>query len=467
MNDNLLYLKRPHTSCPFEPDPHSLNNVYPGDPESKLPESRDTLFKNFLESVQRYPNREAFGRRVENDGNVSFDYLSYTQALKQVESISGGFASLNVIPGERVAILGPSRVEWMLTDLAIQRSGLITVGIYADIREADQLHILRDSGSSILLFSLCCQSSAEYLLKHASSQLKAVVCMDDCEPLPTQLPFFTFSKFCSLNNSPPAPCNCSSNDVATLVYSSGTSGPSKGAMLTHRNVLSGALSYNEVMPPSPDPNHQEVILSYLPLSHIFERTFSTAALIHACKIGYFSGKTSTLVGDIQAVKPTVFIAVPRVLSKIYNGVITKVNNSFFLKRFLFNKFYECKRTSDLRGRNSRFLTKFFKNSVAQKFGGRLRVIYFGSAKCDPEIVEFLQTVLSIPVNQGWGMSETSAAGTVVDLNDKDYYTAGTIKGRDTQIRLRSIPELGYSVTDDPPRGEIEIRGSVVCKGYWG
>ncbi|KAL0227708.1 hypothetical protein RCL1_003851 [Eukaryota sp. TZLM3-RCL] len=463
MDIDCVYLK-PERKNFVPPNSSSAQDVFPGDPSGSLPEPRRTIFGNFHESAIRFPHRQAFGKRLETNGVVSFSFISYSTALQMIEHLSAGLASLGLKKGDRVGILSHSRVEWQLADLAFHRLGLVTVGIYESVRIEDQIHIAQDAGISALLSSTTYQSNAQAVASSFTSPLLAVVNMDnDVGNVFTH----TMENLIAIGEENPVDSIVlQEDDIATLIYTSGTSAKSKGAVLSHRNILAGAMSYNEVMPPYPQEDFQEAILSYLPMSHVFERVFQTAALIHSSRIAFFSGSTTTLVQDIGIVKPTIFTCVPRVLQKIFTGIMTNISSSFCLKRLIFHRFLSSKRASVAENRPSPFCDKFFRKTIGRKFGGNLRVVYFGSAKCSPEIVDFLKMVLCVPICQGYGLSETAASGTVTDLDDLTTFHAGTLKGNDTSIRIRSCPSHGYSVTDSPPRGEVEIKSSAVFQGYW-
>ncbi|KAL0237886.1 hypothetical protein GEMRC1_012360 [Eukaryota sp. GEM-RC1] len=324
---------------------------------------RSTIFKSFLHSAQLYHDRHCFGKRsVSPDGSVSFNWITYSEALNLIEHLSSFLSSLDLSPGDRVGIMSCSRVDWQLFDLANHRSGLVTVGVYESVRPEDQLHIFQDSDPSVLIYSSQCRSSLQYILSHFSKPLKAIISLDEADEFSTH----TYSSIIDLPLPKVEPAQVSGSDLATLVYSSGTAGRSKGAMLTHTNVLSGALSYNLSMPPFPTPDHQEVTLAYLPLSHVFERVFETAALFHGSRIAFFSGDTSTLVSDIALVQPTIFTAVPRVLAKIYNGIVRNLNNTSCVSRLVFNTFLHRKMRRQLRNRDTPLITSFFKNKIASK-----------------------------------------------------------------------------------------------------
>ncbi|KAJ0398981.1 hypothetical protein P43SY_003586 [Pythium insidiosum] len=257
---------------------------------------------------------------------------------------------------------------------------------------------------------------------------------------------------------PPTP-----DDICTICYTSGTTGNPKGALLTHRNVVSAALTANMHV----CLNKDDVHLSYLPLAHVFERAAQTILVGEGGSIGFYQGEVIKLLDDLAALRPTMLPSVPRVLNRIHDRITQGVGKAGALKRWLFNWAYQSKKARLADGYVEHGLwDALVFNKIKQVLGGRIRLMLNGSAPISQDCKEFLQIVFGCPVLEGYGMTETCA---VIAISTKQY-APGTHVGPPNpgiEICLFDVPEMNYTQHDSPcPRGEVCVRGSNVFQGYF-
>jgi len=348
-------------------------------------------------------------------------------------------------PGDRVGILGHNCPEWLIADFAILRIGAVTVPAYfTDSPEAVQ-YVFDDAGCSLLLVEEGAQQAKldgydkPMLVFHGETDSLVAIASDE-----------------TWDGQLQSPCP-TRDDLATLIYTSGTTGHPKGVMLTHGNLLSDVWAGLGGVPIFSD----DVFLSFLPVSHAFERTIGHF-LPMACgsEIAYAEDVT-TLMRDMPEVHPTIMISVPRLYEKIYAGVHAKMEVSV-VKRFLFEqaqalgmqRFELRKQGEDLRGLKAKLwklLDGLVNAKLRAKMGGHLRLFISGGAALSPRIANFLLAA-DITVLPGYGLSESSPVLTVnIEANIKPASVGP------------ALPGVALKLADD---GELLAKGDMVMQGYW-
>jgi len=267
--------------------------------------------------------------------------------------------------------------------------------------------------------------------------------------------------------APPAP-----EDLCTIMYTSGTTGDPKGVELTHAAVvatIASLTSYLRVVGVSLGPG--DSMLSYLPLAHIFDRVAEEMFLYTGSSIGYWQGDAARLVDDIGALRPTLFIGVPRVFDRIYGGISAQIAASSFLKRAVFGYAFARKlgfiQSGAPQDRASPLFDRLVFGKVKQRLGGRVRIIVSGGAPLAPHVEEFLKVAMCAPVVQGYGLTETCAASCIAMPDTWEHAaTVGPVLPC-TELRLESVPEMGYDAADAKrPGGEVLLRGPQLFSGYY-
>lgn len=262
---------------------------------------------------------------------------------------------------------------------------------------------------------------------------------------------------------PPTP-----NDVATICYTSGTTGNPKGAIVTHANFI-GALAGLKAAG-IPKLTTDDLHISYLPLAHIYERLSLINCVYHGTPIAFYRGDVTLLFEDIATIKPTLFNSVPRLFNRIHAAILQKtLYSGSAITAALFRRALEAKSQS-LKATGSlthAFWDRIIFNKIKNVLGGRVRMMISGSAPISADVLTFLRCCFSCEVFEGWGQTETCAACSITLSGD--FNAGGSIGGiiPCAEVKLVDIPDMKYLSTDKPfPRGEIVVRGANVMSGYF-
>jgi long-chain acyl-CoA synthetase len=376
-----------------------------------------------------------------------------------------GLLELGVEPGDRVAIHSENRPAWLLADMGGQGIGAITVGVYPTSPAAEVEYLLSHSESVVLIAEDEEQLDKALAVRENLPNLRHIVVIDTRGVRYMDDPMLmTFAELEELGSQRPVEewrDRVSALDPAlpaVIVYTSGTTGPPKGAMLSHRNLMAAAETVAELYDSAPD----DEVLSYLPLCHIAERLTS---VIDALAVGYtvnFGEGGESFVNDLQEVQPTFFLGVPRVWEKMLAGIQIRMNDATPAKRVLY-RFWLKQGARLARKRMKGALNPldklvyglgwlFLFRSLRQKLGlGRIRVALSGAAPIAPQVLEFFWA-LGVPVREGYGQTEGTALATYTPENEARIGTVG-----------KPLPGLELKIADD---GEILVRGPGVFVGYF-
>ena len=434
-----------------------------------------TLNELYFRATLEHDKTDAF--RVRSSG--SYHAVSHREALEVVEQASLGLVSLGIQPGDRVAIFSENRLEWALVDYAILTAGAVNVPVYSTLTAAQAGFVLSDSEARIVFVSR--GASVEKLAEIRRNEPGfAVVVFEEPGWAPN------LEDFVSSPLTPPAGLEVitwqelldrgaamvradrtahrqradrvKEDDPASLIYTSGTTGDPKGVVLTHANIVSNVLAALSVFP----IDAHDSCLSFLPLSHIFERMAGHYTMFHAGATIAYAESIDTVPKNLLEVRPSVLISVPRVYEKLYGRVMDTVARSLPIRRALFHWAVRVGRewsVEILAGRKpSRGLS--FRHYVAtvlvfrkirERVGGRIHFMVSGGAPLPPELAWFFHGA-GLPILEGYGLTETSP---VIAVNRLNAIRPGTVG--------QPIPGVEVRIADD---GEILVRGHGVMKEYF-
>jgi len=411
-------------------------------------------------AIQRHGKHDALNQKRAGQ----WIHTSAESFLERVRIIALGLSELGINPGDRVALLSENRPEWSIVDLAILSLGAINVPIYTTQAVEQVRYILEDSGARLLFVS------GRKVFKHARpgidnvGTLEAVVFFET-EAVEQAANATTLedleARGAARERADPQAYEALLNrvrgdDIATIIYTSGTTGEPKGVMLTHRNFISNILSISSVLPIT----HEDVALSVLPLSHIFERTVFYVFCYTGVSVYYAA--TFDQVGEhLNEVRPTIMTAVPRLFEKVYQRIVKRGMSAGGWKTKLFEWALDIgQRYAVLRDQRRPVPPLLeLKHEISNRLvfskwragvGGRLRYFVSGGAPLSPTL-SYAFWAADIPVLQGFGMTETC----IVSANRPDNNKIGSVG--------LVFPGIDAKIAAD---GEIVVRGPNVMRGYY-
>jgi len=408
--------------------------------------SEFTLICMLETSVSRFRHRPALGMAFEKP-------ITYGDFYNSVIGMARILKKQGVSKGDRIAILGENSPNWGIAYFAAVLSGAIVVPILPDFSEADIHHVLTDSEAKILFTT---QKQIEKVLGLREHKLQSVITLDDFTAENDWLPVEPFSKFIekALNFLRQIPDkiglksgDIGEDDVASIIYTSGTSGHSKAVMLTHKNFIVNVLAADTLIAVRPD----WTFLSVLPLSHTYEFTLGFLfPLLRGARIVY-TGKTPTpsvLEKICRQEKPTIIAAVPLIMEKIYKKKVLAA----------FEKSLIVKVIAKVPGFKMKIYRKI-KNKLIDFFGGELQIMAIGGAAINLEAEKFLRKS-GFPYLIGYGLTESAPLLAGGPWGDETIPVGSTGK---------PIPGVEIKIVDPDPRsgiGEIYARGGNIMKGYY-
>lgn len=424
------------------------------------------MANNLLQLVEEgyAQNQTGVCLAVKRDGE--WQETSIPDFKEGVDQLAAGLYELGIRKGDRVGLHSENSTEWVMTDLAILSLGAITVPIYATQPGDQILFILQDAGAKVHFVSSAklYEKFAPYVDQLPDVQLVGILGRYHERMLTTAevqaLGRERLKAEPHLLETPRA--SITKDDLASFIYTSGTTGMPKGVMLTHGNMLSNIEAIiKKGFFLNPSAHRGAKLLSYLPLSHIFERMMSFLAL----KIGYpmyFIPNIDNFLQDIQEVKPVHFTTVPRLLEKVFHGIQTKVDASTGLKgklgKWAVGKALAYSTGQPRSGLSWTLADKLVYSKLRGLFGGELVGITSGGAALPTQIMNFMNGI-GIPTAQGYGLTETSPVITMYDVNALKPGSAGILIP-DVKVRLEPV-EGGEN-----GEGEIVVTGPNVMKGYY-
>ncbi|GER44710.1 long-chain-fatty-acid CoA ligase [Striga asiatica] len=407
------------------------------------------LHDHFENAVERFKNNNYLGTRVGEDGTVGeYKWMTYGEAGASRSAIGSGLinyqlpkASLNRIHflyvefnsgvGSCVGLYFINRPEWIIVDHACSSYSFVSIPLY-DTLGPDAVKYIVNHASVQALF--CVPQTFNILLSFLSEipSVRLIVVVGGSEGQMPSLPSTTgvkivpYSTLHSVGSRSLQPFRVPTSDaIATICYTSGTTGTPKGVEITHGNIIA-----------------------------------SIAGLSSGCDI-------TKLLEDMAVLKPTIFFSVPRLYNKIHAGIMSAVKTSGALRERLFNVAYRAKKQLILNGKKPSLIwDRLVFNKIKQKLGGRVRFMVSGASPLSYEILDFLRVCFDCIVLEAYGMTESSSAMCIMDQTDNLSGHVGPPNGA-CEIKLEDVPEMNYTSEDKPyPRGEICVRGPIVFRGYY-
>ena len=401
-------------------------------------------------------------RRCTPDG---IDTYTGSDLFDRIRTLSLGLADLGVRPGDRVALVSDSRPEWVIADLAILTAGGVTVPIYPTLPAAPAGYILADSGAEVVIVADEVQAAKVREVRPELPQLRALIVMDggdgaggDGEMTLADVQARGHQRLMTedglARRYKEAAAAIDAGQLATIIYTSGTTGDSKGVMLTHAAIVANLIDVDEAV----HFEETDEALSFLPLSHAFERTTVYMYLYKGVSIA-FAESLDTVARDMVQVRPTVMTGVPRVFERLYARVHEMIGQAPAIRQWLFHWAVGVghARVRAARGDGAAPLLanladRLVLSKIRERTGGRLRFVCSGGAPLPVHVAEFLLAA-GIPVLEGYGLTETAPVLTTNRLHAERPGTVGP-----------PLPRVELRFAED---GEILARGPNLMSGYHG
>jgi long-chain acyl-CoA synthetase len=450
-----------------------------------------TVHDMFETTALRLPNSPCLGFRPYDSAKRAFgpfEWIDYETVRKRRAAFGVGLVELHAregITGSNygVGIWCQNRPEWQIADLACTSQSLFSVSLYDTLGPDASEYIIRHANLACVITSLP-HTPTLLKLKPRLPNLKLIIVLDPLdtgeapglskrallETMSEDLGVKVFSMHdvealgTSLNRGYNAP---QPSDIVTINYTSGTTGPPKGVVLTHAN----AVAATSASLASSDHTSSDVSLSYLPLAHIYGRLMEHSAMWSGARIGYFHGNTLELVDDLRVLRPTVFPSVPRLYNRFAGGIRAQTLEAPGIKGALSRHVFRTKmanlRDKDNPTNKHAIYDRIWGKKIGATLGlDRARTMVSGAAPLDPALQQFLQVVFANRTLQGYGLTETYAITLSQLYGDLSTGNCGAVAPCQ-EVCLLSVPEMEYTVEDKPyPRGELLVRGCATFQGYY-
>ena len=379
--------------------------------------------------------------------------ISIDEMINEVEMLSFGLMDAGIQPNDKVAIISSNCPEWNIADFAIANIGAVSVPVYPTMNPSESAFILNDATVKIVFVADKELYEKIAGIKNETPTVEFIYTFQEIEGLPNYKSIQkkgdeTQTKLLQQYKDAIKP-----SDLLTLIYTSGTTGTPKGVMLSHDNLASNLIAAREVCP----VRNEHKVLSFLPLSHIFERMLVYLYLYVGAGI-YYAENLETIGDNLKEVKPFAFSTVPRLLEKVYDKIVAKGNELSGIKRALFFWALSLGHKYELNGANGawyEFQLKLANKLIFSKWrdalGGNVGVIVSGAAALQPRLARVF-TAAQINVLEGYGLTETSPVITVNRLNKRQFGSVGP-----------TINEVEVKIAED---GEVLCKGPNVMLGYY-
>ncbi|XP_064624838.1 long-chain-fatty-acid--CoA ligase 1-like isoform X2 [Lineus longissimus] len=428
-----------------------------------------TIYQAFRRGARVSNNGECLGWR--EGGTGPYRWISYNDVLSKSANVGAGLLEKGLVPNHNtfVGIYSQNRVEYVVTELACYSYSMAIVPLYDTLGPDACTYIINQADMSLVVCDNVTKVNALLDRIEATPILKTIVVIETpdqelrkrAESLGIEI--VSFSDLEELGKKHPKEIMPSQpDDLCTICYTSGTTGSPKGAMITHRNVIAGVSGCHLTLAPL-GVGTEDIIISYLPLAHMYERINHVYTYMNGAKVGFFSGDVKKLLDDIRELRPTMFPTVPRLLNRLYDQVMGQVSSSL-LKKILFTVAINRK-TSELSSgilRNNSIWDQIVFKKVQMVLGGRLKFICTGSAPISDKVLAFVRCAVGCPVLEGYGQTESAAVSTLSVISHNEPGHVGPPLPC-TMIKLKDVPDMGYKAEDN--KGEICFKGPSVFNGY--
>jgi long-chain acyl-CoA synthetase len=418
------------------------------------------LFEVVDYQLQTFPREDMFAAKE----NGVWRKYSTREVKETVDRFAAGLIHLGVsgqdmsIEGaDKIAVLSANRPEWLMLDLAVQKTGAVLVPIYPTINVNELEFVLNDASVKLVFVGDKELFDRVQSIRHKTASVKAVFSFDYLQPSLHWKEVLAKATAKDYEQLKAMDHKIKHEDLFTIIYTSGTTGTPKGVMLSHKNVLSNIFNCEEIL--KQVIGHDDRSLSFLPLNHIFERMVSYLYMYSSCAI-YYAESLDKIGDNLKEVQPTVFTTVPRLLEKVYDKIMAKGQELTGIKRKLFFWAVELASRYEINKKMGwwyniqlNLANKIVFNKWREGLGGRVKAIITGAAACQVRLLRIF-TAAKIVIMEGYGLTETSPVICVnhFDPKGRAFGTVGPVVNNE-EVKL----------AED---GEILFRGDNLMMGYY-
>ncbi|XP_062332438.1 long-chain-fatty-acid--CoA ligase 1-like isoform X2 [Osmerus eperlanus] len=432
-------------------------------------EDAKTMYEFFLRGARVSNNGPCLGSRKHKQ---PYDWLSYGEVAARAEALGSALLHRghSASSDHYIGIFSQNRPEWTISELACYTYSLVSVPLYDTLGTEAIAYIIDKASISTIVCDVPEKVSLVLeCMRGREHSIRTIVLVDRLDPelvargLEADIQILSLADMEVIGRAhhqqprPPRP-----EDMAVICFTSGTTGNPKGAMLTHGNVVANCSAFIKITQSTLQTSHEYVLLSYLPLAHMFERVVEGVMLVHGARIGFFQGDIRGLMDDMTTLRPTIFPVVPRLLNRMVDKIYGQANTS--LKRWLLGFAYRRKEAELKRGivRKDSLWDCLIFSKVQATLGGRVRMMITGAAPVSPTVLTFLRAVLGCQFYEGYGQTECTAGCTLTMPGD---WTAGHVGAPlpCNSIKLVDVAEMNYLAANG--EGEVCVKGPNVFLGY--
>jgi len=426
--------------------------------QAKSGDQWNSLPTMFFDQAATYPGKPLLYAK----NGDRWTALTWSQVSEQIARLTRALRSLGVKKGDRVVLVSENRPEWLIADFAIMAAGAVTVPTYTTYTSRDYAHILGDSGAKVGIISSKALALRVLRAGHESDEFTDAIVMEDPK----------FSQSLNVNihcyddvmggDAPDVAMlkseqkDLTRDDLACIIYTSGTGGAPKGVMLHHGAMLANVESVYGIIEMIGVKNNS--FLSFLPLSHAYEHTAGHFLAVSIAADIWYAESIDKLAANMAEASPTIMVVVPRLFEMLRLRLLRQIEKESAIKRALFEQ------TLSIGMKLSRgedislwervqlvFLNATVKKQVKKRFGGRIKALVAGGAPLSPDLGHFF-AALGLPLLQGYGQTESAPVISVNPPGAAKMHTVGKV-----------LDGVDCKIADD---GEILVRGELVMKGYW-
>uniref|UniRef100_A0A0N5APK7 Long-chain-fatty-acid--CoA ligase n=1 Tax=Syphacia muris TaxID=451379 RepID=A0A0N5APK7_9BILA len=432
-----------------------------------------TLYDIFMKGVEESNNGDCLGKRINKNGPYQFKtYMEVYQLARNFGSALIKFCGVKNDRESFVGLYAKNCPEWFITSLACIQQSIVIAPLYDTLDANAASYIVNQTEMSVVIVD-----SAEKIKKLLDNKvcpsIRFIVVIEDIDfteyqAIDPDVVVISYADMLKKGEANLVPMTLPKPDDHYIIcYTSGTTGPPKGVILTHRNLVASISSfYLLILKGNPKLLELKgVLLSYLPLSHMMEQLDHWCLISMGGSIGYYSGTIQGLMDDAKALRPSVFPVVPRLLNRIYDLIQANLRKSNFITRTIFNIAYAQKLTLLKKGVfcNDTIWDRFVFSKVQNQLGGNVQLIATGSAPVSEQVLETCRIVLGAAIFEAYGQTECTAVTSITWLTENVGGHCGG-PAACAIVKLADVPEMNYFAKDG--KGEIMVKGPNVTQGYY-